>query len=111
MGRRTSLTKRSKKGAKSKALPSPRLNFDVILILVTITLIGFGLVMMHSASWDASLELTEADKELERSPTYYFYRQLRWLGLGTAALIICAWMDYHRWHHISILATGFWQPA
>lgn len=107
MGRRTSLTKRSKKGAKSKALPSPRLNFDVILILVTITLIGFGLVMMHSASWDASLELTEAKKELERSPTYLFYRQLRWLGLGTAALIFCAWMDYHRWHHISILAMLF----
>ena len=102
MGLRTKLTKRKSRGSRSS-----RMSFDVILILVTITLIGFGLVMMHSASWDASLELTEADENLERSPTYLFYRQLRWLGLGFVALVFCAFMDYHRWHILSILAMVF----
>lgn len=107
MGQRTKLTKRKAKGRNAKTLSSPRLNFDVILILVTITLIGLGLVMMHSASWDASLELTEADEDIERSPTYLFYRQLRWLGLGFVALIAFTWMDYHKWHRLSILAMLF----
>lgn len=107
MGRRTSVTERKTQSGKSKTLSSPRLNFDVILILVIITLVGFGLVMMHSASWDASLEITGADENLESSPTYLFFRQLRWLGLGSIALIFCAWMDYHKWHNLSILAMVF----
>jgi cell division protein FtsW len=104
MGQRTKLTKRKAKKGSAKTKSAPGLNFDVILILVTITLIGFGLLMMHSASWDASLELTDGDPELERSPTYLFFRQLRWLALGFVAMIIFAWMDYHKWHFLSIVA-------
>jgi len=101
------MTKKKSKGSRVKAKSAPKVNFDVILILVTVTLIGLGLVMMHSASWDASLELTEADPDLERSPTYLFFRQLRWLALGFVAMIFFAWMDYHRWHFLSIAAMLF----
>jgi cell division protein FtsW len=104
MGQRTKMTKPKAKSGKAKTKAASRMNVDIILILVTITLIGFGLLMTHSASWDASLEVTENDPKLERSPTYLFFRQLRWLALGFVVMIIFAGMDYHRWHFLSIVA-------
>jgi cell division protein FtsW len=67
-----------------------RLEFDVILLLVTITLIIFGSLMVYSASSDFSFTVYGR-------PTYIFERQLMWLALGSAVAIFIGFIDYHRW--------------
>jgi cell division protein FtsW len=63
--------------------PKPgRLDLDITLILVTITLSIFGLLMVYSTTFDY---------------TYIFNRQLFFLIPGFGAMIFCAWMDYHQW--------------
>ena len=90
---------------QESGLPSTRLKIDVPLVLIFITLIGFGLLMMYSASWNPSLQLS-SDENIIGSPTFLFMRQLRWLALGFAAMIFFAWLDYHYWHYLSIGAMG-----
>ncbi len=105
MGQRVNVAARGQTRSSGKAWPSPRLNIDVPLILVTLTLVGFGLLMMHSASWLPSLQLSPEEIGVS-SPTYLFYRQLRWLAVGFLALGIMTWMDYHYWHYLSIGAMA-----
>jgi len=105
MGQRTNVAARHQVKRSGKTWPSPRLNIDVPLILVMLTLVGFGLLMMHSASWIASMQLSQEDIGVS-SPTYLFYRQLRWLGVGFLALIVLTWLDYHYWHYLSIGAMA-----
>jgi cell division protein FtsW len=57
--------------------------------------------MMYSASWDASMQVTDND-----SPTYLFFRQVMWLGVGVAGLVFMFLMDYHHWHRLSLAAMG-----
>jgi len=73
------------------------LGIDVPLLLVTITLLAFGLLMVYSASWDFSWWIYD-------SPTYIFSRQLIWLALGIVALIVGAWMDYHYLRRLAVPA-------
>ena len=80
---------------------SARLQIDVPLVLILITLVAFGLLMMYSASWDASMQVTDND-----SPTYLFFRQVMWLGVGVAGLVFMFLMDYHHWHRLSLAAMG-----
>jgi cell division protein FtsW len=72
-----------------------RLNFDVPLLLVVISLILFGILMVYSASADYSYQIYG-------SPAYIFMRQLRWLGLGSLVMIFLAWMDYHWWKKFAL---------
>jgi cell division protein FtsW len=83
----------------------PRLNIDVPLVLILLTLIGFGLLMMNSASWNASMMISKRELGTS-SPTYLFMRQLRWLGLGIASLIFFTWLNYHYWRYLSIAAMA-----
>ncbi len=101
MGQSTGITSPSRTKRSSKDLSSPRLKFDVPLLLVTIVLITFGLLMMNSASWKESM-IISLDRTGVSSPTYLFFRQLRWLGVGLVALVVLSWMDYHLWHYLSI---------
>jgi len=59
------------------------------MLLIVVTLVVFGLLMVFSASWDASLSLGD-------DPTYIFRRQLLWVLVGTAAAVALAFIDYHR---------------
>jgi cell division protein FtsW len=80
---------------RGKAHRSPRLGFDVPFLLVVIALILFGMLMVYSASADYSYQVYG-------SPSYIFMRQLRWLGLGSVAMIFLAWMDYHYWKKLAL---------
>ena len=82
-------------GVPAKAHRSPRLAFDVPLLLVVIALILFGMLMVYSASADYSFQVYG-------SPAYIFMRQLRWLGLGTLVMIALAFMDYHYWKKFAL---------
>src|SRR5512147_1078358 len=73
------------------------LRIDVPLLLLTITLVIFGLLMVYSASWDYSLRLGKA-------PNYFFQRQLIWLALGTAIAAFLTFMDYHFWQRLAVPA-------
>jgi cell division protein FtsW len=73
------------------------LQIDVPLLLLTITLVIFGLLMVYSASWDYSIRLGNA-------PTYFFQRQLIWLALGTGIAAFLTFMDYHFWQRLAVPA-------
>lgn len=76
-----------------------RLHFDVPLALIVATLLIFGLLMAYSASADFSYAV-------HGSETYIFQRQAMFLGLGLVAAVLMAWMDYHRWQRLAVLAMG-----
>ena len=67
---------------------------DVPLALTLVALVIFGLIMVHSASWDDSIQIYG-------SPTMIFQRQVIWalLGMGVATLV--TFIDYH---HLSKIA-------
>ncbi len=67
-----------------------RLKLDVPLLLVTITLIVFGVLMLYSASWDVSFRFMD-------EPAQMFNRQMMWLGLGLVSLLVFSWFDYRIW--------------
>ncbi len=58
-----------------------QLGFDPWLLLILFAMIGFGLVMVYSASWDVSWRLLGDASAL-------FRRQLTNLGLGFAAMLV-----------------------
>jgi cell division protein FtsW len=62
---------------------------DHILLAAVLTLLGFGIVMVFSAS---SIEASV----LNHNPYYYLERQLVWAGLGLAIMAFLARFDYHR---------------
>jgi len=90
MGQQTTINKWfGKKSQKTKPVQtSTRLNVDVYLVLVTITLVVSGLVMVYSASYGVSGYET---------PGQMFLRQLRWLGLGLIIMFVFIIWDYRKW--------------
>ena len=62
---------------------------DQILLASVLTLLGFGIVMVFSAS---SIEASV----ITHTPYYYLERQMIWAGLGLAAMAFFAHFDYHR---------------
>lgn len=75
--------------------------FDMPLLVIVVALIVFGLTMLYSASWDFSRAAYDGDA------MYMFNRQLMWLGLGTVAAIVLAFLDYHRWRQLIVPAMAF----
>jgi cell division protein FtsW len=69
--------------------------FDWALATVLTCLILFGSVMVFSASYPWALENRE-------SPFYYALLQIRWLGVGLAALVGAALVPYRIWERWSI---------
>jgi cell division protein FtsW len=51
--------------------------------------------MIYSATFALGYQLHE-------QPTYYFIRQLLWLGIGILALIVFAHIEYHAWRRYSV---------
>ena len=64
-----------------------KLNTDILLLGVTLALLGFGLVMV----WSASSALAQ---ERHGSPYYFLQKQVAWTVLGLAALVAALRLDY-----------------
>ena len=94
MGERTFVNS-AKQSPHKKTGHQLRLPFDMPLLLILIVLLVFGLLMVYSASWDASLLM-------EEEPTYIFWRQVLWVGLGLAMAFILSLIDYHRYEKLLI---------
>jgi cell division protein FtsW len=71
------------------------MSIDVPLLLTIITLVVFGLLMVYSASWDYSMSLGQ-------SPTYIFFRQLRYAAIGIIVAVVLALIDYHRFRRFLV---------
>jgi cell division protein FtsW len=74
-----------------------QLRIDVPMLLVSATLVIFGILMVYSASWDYSLAIYD-------SPSYIFSRQLLWLGLGLGVAVLLTFLDYHLWLKLAVPA-------
>jgi cell division protein FtsW len=72
-----------------------RLGFDVPLVLITISLVVFGLLMVYSASWDFGYDA-------KGDPLYYFERQVYWVMLGILVLIGVALVKFTIWTRLAL---------
>ncbi len=64
-----------------------KLNTDLLLLGVTLALVGFGLVMV----WSASSALAQ---ERHGSPYYFLLKQVAWGSIGLVGLVLALRLDY-----------------
>jgi cell division protein FtsW len=69
--------------------------YDYLLIIAVAALLIAGLMMVYSATFALGYQLYG-------QPTYFFIRQLLWMGVGLLAMIIIARIEYHVWRRWSI---------
>ncbi len=72
--------------------------FDYSLLFIVLFLLGFGLVMIYSASSYTAAQNFEGDA------AHYLKRQLTAAILGLVAMIIVANIPYHFWERFALLA-------
>ena len=96
MGKRSSLSPEGvfKSAAKNRKVLA---GIDVPLMLTLIALVIFGLIMVHSASWDDSIQIYG-------SPTMIFQRQVIWAVLGISVASVITFLDYHHLRKIALPA-------
>ncbi len=74
--------------------------FDIVLLVVTLVLVGIGTVMVFSSSMP-----------IGRNPSFYFRQHLIRVGLGIIAMIVAVKLDYKLLRNFSkpfmILGLGF----
>jgi cell division protein FtsW len=69
--------------------------FDYLLVITVSALLIVGLMMIYSATFALGYQLHD-------QPTYYFIRQILWMGIGLLTLILLARLEYHAWRRFSI---------
>lgn len=89
------MSRRDKEGSAAKEKTTKY--FDYTLLFIIIFLVGFGLVMLYSASsYEAQLEFNDAG--------FYLKKQVFAYALGVAAMFVIAQIDYHVWKKFAGLA-------
>ena len=79
-----------------------RLGIDLPLLLVTITLLVFGMIMVYSASYGPSFFHSGGV-----SSSQMFNRQFMWLGVGLVLMLIFTILNYQIWQRFAIFAMVF----
>ncbi len=69
--------------------------FDYLLVIAVAALLIVGLMMIYSATFALGYQL-------HQQPTYYFIRQLLWMGLGLLVMVVFTKVEYHTWRRYSI---------
>jgi len=82
----------------------PRGRPDFLLLILTLLLVGFGLVMVFSASSNYTL----ASDAFNRDPLYFTKRQLVWIAAGSFLLLVLMNIPYRRFKKGYVL---FFIPA
>ena len=73
--------------------------FDYSLVFIVLFLLGFGLIMVYSASsYEASIS-----EKLNYDAAYYLKKQLQSTVLGLAAMILVSRIPYHFWERFAVL--------
>lgn len=74
--------------------------FDYSLLFIVLFLVGFGLVMIYSASsYEAMEQWNDA--------AFWLKKQLLGVGLGLVAMVVIAIIDYHFWAKFALLGYFF----
>ncbi len=74
--------------------------FDYSLVFIVLFLLGFGLIMVYSASaYEASVS-----EKLGYDAAYYFKKQAMAAALGLAAMVVVSKIPYHFWEKFAIPA-------
>ncbi len=81
--------------AEPRVAPAPR-RVDLMLVVAVAALVVIGLDMVYSASF-----VVAQQGQAFQSDTYFLTRQLTWAAIGSAGLIVAAWVDYHRWRPLA----------
>lgn len=97
MGATTFVKSSTPKVAGVQATHRPlKLRIDVPLLLITLAMLTFGLVMLFSASWDASVT--------HGMPAYSVaWKQARMMVAGIVLAAIVSMIDYHRYKRYVVL--------
>lgn len=86
----------SRKVARRKRKEQSEYFFDYSLLFIILFLLGFGLIMIYSASsYEAFQDFGDA--------SYYLKKQLVASGIGLGAMIIVANIPYHFWERFAFL--------
>lgn len=72
-------------------------SYDQMLLWVTLILLGFGLVMVYSAS----IAIAEADKHVGYQSTYYLIRQAIYIGVGLFAAFVAFQVPVAWWQKMA----------
>jgi cell division protein FtsW len=86
-------------GALTKTKPRERGAMDVTLAAVVIALLGFGVVMVYSAS---VIEATV----VFRDPQYFLKRQAVYAGFSFVLMLALSHIDYHHYKRLTYLILG-----
>lgn len=78
---------------KAKSVDPHRI--DYLLMVAVAALLIIGLMMIYSATFALGYQLFQ-------QPTYFFIRQLLWMGIGMLALIMFANVEYHVWQRFAV---------
>lgn len=90
MGEQAAVNPRIKTATAKAAARPLRLGIDVPLLLSVAFLLGFGLLIVYSASWQPSMLRGE-------EPSYYLTNQLKWVVVGVLGGTVLMYVDYRRW--------------
>lgn len=88
----------SKSGNAKTTQLGLHLGIDVPLLLVTITLVVYGMIMVYSASYGPSFLHTDG-----ASSSQMFNRQATWLGVGLFLMVAVIFIDYHLVQRFALL--------
>ena len=73
--------------------------FDYSLVFIVLFLLGFGLIMVYSASsYEASIS-----EKLNYDAAYYLKKQLQSSLIGLVAMIVVSRISYHFWERFAVL--------
>jgi cell division protein FtsW len=72
---------------------------DFMLLILTLLLVGFGLVMVFSAS--SSMAVTKP--AYNNDALYFLKRQLMWVGLGALAMLVLMNIHYQKYKKLFLL--------
>ncbi|RKP55354.1 putative lipid II flippase FtsW [Cohnella endophytica] len=72
---------------------------DFLLLIMTLLLVGFGLIMVFSAS--SSMAVTKS--AYNNDALYFVKRQLMWVGLGTCVMLVLMNIHYQKYKKLFLL--------
>jgi cell division protein FtsW len=72
---------------------------DYVLILAVIGLVVIGLMMVYSATFDWSYQTYQSSFRIAS-------RQFLWVGIGTVALVVVAFVPYDWWQRMAVPVLG-----
>lgn len=72
---------------------------DFLLLILTLLLVGFGLVMVFSAS----SSMTVVDKDFGNDALFFTKKQLMWAGIGTLLMFIGMNIPYEKYKKLFVL--------